>query len=120
MKTIFFMTAAMAAACITTSASAADVQWADGTVRQEVAQNITKPPEQQQTPGTKTDNDDAGPQAWPHHQLNSHWYRHHKNTTNKGAAAPTNPDAVPKRKFFYHQVTTRWSRHYKNSTSPAP
>jgi hypothetical protein len=121
MKRIVFLTAALAAVCISSAAGANEIQKAAGSVRQVVAENITQPeaePTSQRAPGASTGG--GGPAAWPHHQPTTRWSRHHRNTTTPRIAKPANASSIPTKRGFYHQVTSRWARHYRNTSSPSP
>ena len=119
MKTIILL-AATASLCISSIATAAEINVAAGTVRQEVDQNVNAANGDSDASIRGTVGSTGEPDAWPHHNPMTRWQWHRKNTTTKLVARPANPDAIPQKAGFYHQVTSRWSRHYQNSTSPAP
>jgi len=119
MKTIILLAAA-ASLCIGSIATAAEINVAAGTVRQEVAQNVNAPNGDSDASIRGTVGSTGEPKAWPHHNPMTRWQRHRRNTTTMLVARPANSDAIPQKAGFYHQVTSRWSSHYENSTRLAP
>ncbi len=136
MKTTTLLLATTVALCMSSSVWAAQVDQAAGAMRQDAA----KPPEQGARLAPADMGDKPDPDALPHHQLNSAWRWHYRNTTTKSPRktpqspedtgkppeqgtrlAPPDmgdkpdPDALP-----HHQLNSAWRWHYRNTTTKSP